>query len=136
MSKIYNHRYIYRPTELEAFEHIERQNKLILKYGLQPNYTEFEKKVYIIDLYIKQVVIPKALQHNRNVKFSKEMMRIPIPIYEIGEITNHTSQYIQRVLDDIDNKAFIREQCRLVPYEPEITVKDIDKHKDLLLRIK
>lgn len=120
--------YIYRPVEIECFENIERENKLKRIYGINPEFTKLEKKIYIIDLYLKEIVIPEMIKKNK-LK-NDGINRIPIALYELSDITGHSSQYIQKVLDNIDNKIFLREHFRLNPVLPTISKIDIKEIKD------
>lgn len=124
MSKIYRHSYVYRPTEIQAFINIEKENKILSEYGVNIHFTEFEKKTYALDLYIKKEIIPKALALNKR---EPDKYRVPNALHEIASVTNHTPDYIQRVLGDIDDKIWLRTRINLDPILPVVKSFDFEK---------
>ena len=74
--------------------------------------------MFNLDLYIRKVVIPSAELERKTDSTSK--IRVPIPVHEIANKTNHTPDYIQKVLEEIDNKAWLRQRLKIYPILPEI----------------
>lgn len=117
MGKLIRHSYVYRPTELEAFANIEREQKIIQRHGVKPYFTNFELRVYSLDYHVRKNVIPKAIESNKIIPRAE---RVPIPIYWIAEKTAHTPEYIQRVLNTIDDKIYIRDKLKIYPVFPKL----------------
>lgn len=116
----YRHNYIYRPTEIECFRNIEREEKIKREWGYYPSFTYFEKRVYKLDLELKSKIIPNAINHNKSAINHSEEMRVPIVTHEIAKITEHTPDYISKVLETIDNKVWIRQRLKIYPFLPEV----------------
>lgn len=114
---ISRHSYIYRPTEIQAFANIEREQKIIRNYGIKPHFTDFELKVYALDYYVRKHVIPKAIADNKVLDRSA---RVPIPVYWVAERTSHTPDYIQRILNTIDDKIYLRDKLKIYPVYPKL----------------
>lgn len=110
MGNHYRHSYVYRPTEIEAFRNIERENRVAKEWGYNPHFTEFEKRVYSMDLEIRSKIIPDAIRHNNKAVTHADELRVPIVIYEIANITKHTPDFIQRTMETIDNKVWLRQR--------------------------
>lgn len=117
LSKNYRHNTVYRPTEIECISNIEKENKIISRYGVNPKFTEFEKLVYALDLYVKSIVIPKAIKENI---VKPKSSKIPIPVYWIADNSNHSVEYVIKTLNTVDDKVFVRDKLRLNPILPKI----------------
>lgn len=121
----YRHNYIYRPTEIEAFRNIDRENRIYKEWGYNPHFTDFEKRVYFLDLEIRSNVIPRAVKHNKTAINHADELRVPIAVYEIANITNHTPDFIQKVMETIDNKVWLRQRLgykQVLPVVKKVTV--------------
>lgn len=125
LSKSYKHNIVYRPTELECISNIEKEKRIINRYGINPHFTDFERLVYALDLYVKCIVIPKSIKDNL---VKPKSSKVPIPIYWIAEQTSHSSEYIMRVLNTVDDKVFVRDKLKLTPILPKINkeVKELE----------
>jgi len=125
--KHHRHSYVYRPTEILAFANIEKEEKIIRDFGYSPHFTDFERKIYFIDLELKSKIIPNAEKHNKTVQTHSESLRVPIVVHEIANITGHTPDYIQRVMEDIDNKAWLRTRLGYKRVLPEVKKVKVEK---------
>ena len=116
----YRHSYVYRPTEIEAFRNIEKQEKIIREWGYSPYFTDFERKIYLMDLELKSKIIPNAEKHNKTVQTHSDSLRVPIVVHEIATQTGHTPSYIQKVMETIDNKVWLRQKLKYKNVLPDI----------------
>jgi len=117
LSKSYKSNTVYRPTELLCFSNLEKENRIIERYGVDPKFTDFERLVYALDLYVKSVVIPRAIKSNL---VKPKSAKVPVPVYWIADNSNHSVEYIIKTLNIVDDKVFVRDKLRLNPVLPKI----------------
>lgn len=100
---------INRPTEILAFRNLDKYSKCIRNYGINPRFTDFEKRILDLDFKIQLEIIPiSERQLLAGIKVRK-----PIVIYEIANLTNHTASFIQKTFDVIEQKIELGEYLKI-----------------------
>lgn len=92
---------VFRPVEIMAFYNISRDAKIFKLYGKRLKYTEFEKKIFELDLNIQTKEYPKD---------GKYVLK------EISKRTGYSVEFIKATLRDIDNKIYMRDKLKMNPY--------------------